>query len=227
MKTPITISGVDNNRLQQLSSYLSGTQFDSVQFFSRIGGAPVAPPANATLQLSAGDMIGVAIVTGDVVNNIGFGTVTQVYDGNFVAFGHDMFLAGKTSLPVYRAVVDGIVPNTQIAYKSASAFGNPIGTVTKDLRPGIVGELGKLPDMIPLTVVYQPVNSQAPIQKNHKVAYGQEWAIPVVVATTLDSIRMEVSPGTIEANVAISFKETDTVIQNHSEQLHQTRLKQY
>ncbi len=211
VKTPVTISGVDNNRLQQLSDHLSGTHFDSVQFFSRIGGAPVAPPANATLQLSAGDMIGVAIATGDVVNSIGFGTVTQVYDGNFVAFGHDMFRAGKVSLPVYRAVVDGIVPNTEIAYKSASAYGNPIGTITKDLRPGIVGELGKLPDMIPVTVYYKPVNSQVPIQKNHEVAYGQEWAIPVVVATTLDSIRMEVSPGTIEANVAISFKETDTV----------------
>ena len=211
VKTPITISGVDNNRLKQLSSHLSGTQFDSVQFIARIGGAPVAPPANATLQLSAGDMIGVAIATGDVVNSIGFGTVTQVYDGHFVAFGHDMFRTGKTSLPVYRAVVDGIVPNTEIAYKSSTAYGNPIGTVTKDLRPGIVGELGKLPEMIPVTMNYKPVNSQAPIQKNHKVAYGQEWAIPVVVATTLDSIRMEVSPGTIEANVAISFKETDNV----------------
>lgn len=211
VKTPVTISGVDNNRLNQLSSHLSGTQFDSVEFFSRIGGAPVAPPANVTLQLSAGDMIGVALVTGDVVNSMGFGTVTQVYDGNFVAFGHDMFLDGQASLPVYRAVVDGIVPNTEIAYKSASAFGNPIGTITKDLRPAVFGELGILPDMIPITVNYQPVNSQEPIQKHHEVAYGQEWIIPVVVATTLDSIRMEVSPGTIEANVAISFKETDTV----------------
>ena len=110
VKTPVTISGVDNNRLNQLSSQLSGTQFNAVEFFSRIGGAPAAPPANATLQLSAGDMVGVAIATGDVVNSIGYGTVTQVYDGAFVAFGHDMFLDGKASLPVYRAVVDGIVP---------------------------------------------------------------------------------------------------------------------
>ena len=65
--------------------------------------------------------------------------------------------------------------------------------------------------MIPVTVSYQPVNSPEPIQKHHKVAYGQEWAIPIVAATTLDAIRMEVSPGTIEANVAISFKETENV----------------
>ncbi|MCE2401163.1 hypothetical protein J4G08_09780 [Candidatus Poribacteria bacterium] len=211
VKTPITLSGVSPDRLQQLSLHLADTQFNNVEFFSRIGGAPAAPPANASLNLSAGDMIGVAIVTGDVVNSMGFGTVTQVYGDKFVAFGHDMFRDGKASLPVYRAVVDGIVPSTQIAYKSATAYGNPIGTVTKDLRAGIVGELGKLPPMIPVTVTYQPVNSPAPIQTHHKVAYGQEWAIPVVAATTLDAIRSEISAGTIEAKVAISFKETENV----------------
>ena len=211
VKTPVTISGIDSNRLQQLSSHLEGTRFNSVEFFSRIGGAPAAPPANASLNLSAGDMIGVFAATGDIVNIGGFGTVTQVYGDKFVAFGHALYRDGQVSMPVYRAVVDGIVPSTEIAYKSASAYGNPIGTITKDIRPGIVGELGKLPPMIPVTVSYQPVNSPEPIQKHHKVAYGQEWAIPIVAASTLDAIRMEVSPGTIEANVAISFKETENV----------------
>lgn len=211
VKTPITISGIDNNRLQHLSSHLTGTRFNNVEIFSRIGGAPAAPPANASPNLSAGDMIGVAIVTGDIVNSMGFGTVTQVYGDKFVAFGHDFFRDGQASLPVYRAVVDGIVPNIEIAYKSATAYGNPIGTVTKDLRAGIVGELGKLPPMIPVTVTYQPVNSPEPVQTHHKVAYGQEWAIPIVAATTLDAIRSEISPSTIEANVAISFKETQNV----------------
>lgn len=211
VKTPITISGIGNDRLQQLSSYLADSKFNNVEFFSRIGGAPAAPPANASPNLSAGDMIGVAIVTGDIVNSMGFGTVTQVYGDKFVAFGHDMFREGKASLPVYRAVVNGIIPNAEASYKSATAYGNPIGTVTKDLRPGIVGELGQLPPMISVNVSYHPVNSPAPITTNHKVAYGQEWAIPIVAAATLDAIKMEVNAGTIEANVAISFKETDNV----------------
>ena len=211
VKTPIAISGIDNSRLEQLSSHLSGTRFGNVEFFSGIGSAPAAAPPNASPNLSAGDMIGVALATGDVVNAIGFGTVTQVYGDKFVAFGHDMFRDGHVSMPVYRAVVYGIVANAEASYKSVSAYGNPIGTITKDLRPGIVGELGPAPPMIPVNVIYQPVNSQEPIRKRHKVAYGQESFIPVVAATTLDSIRMEVSPGTIEANVEISFKETDSV----------------
>ena len=211
VKTPITISGIDSNRLQQLSSHLADTRFHNVEFFSRIGGAPAAPPAGVSLNLSAGDMIGVAIVTGDIVNSFAYGTVTQVYGDKFVAFGHDMFRDGLVSMPVYRAVVDGIVPNSKTAYKSATAFGNPIGTITKDLRAGIVGELGKLPPMIPVKVTYQPVNSPKPVQTRHKVAYGQEFAIPIVAASTLDAIRSEVSPGTLEVHVAIKFKETQNV----------------
>ncbi len=211
VKTPVTISGIGPDRLQQLSSHLADTRFNNVEFFSRIGGAPGAPPANASSILSAGDMIGIAIVTGDIVNTISFGTVTQVYGDKFVALGHGFFRDGKSSMPVFRAVVDGIVPNAQLTYKSSTAYGNPIGMTTKDLRAGIVGELGKLPSMIPVNVTYQPVNSPEPVQTHHKVAYGQEWAIPAVAAVTLDAIRSEVSPGTIEANVAISFKETDNV----------------
>ncbi len=212
IKTPVTITGVDANRLGQLSSHLQGTQYNNVEFYARIGGAPGAPPANASKNLTAGDMIGVFAATGDIVNIGGFGTVTQVYDDKFVAFGHDMFLGGQASMPTYRAVVDGIVPNTRIAYKSASAYGNPIGTITKDLRAGIVGELGKLPSMIDVNVAYHPVNSQLPIETKHKVAYGQEeLAIPIVAATSLDAIRSEVSTGTLEAHVEISFKETDEV----------------
>ncbi len=211
VKTPITITGIDNKRLEELASHLSGTRFDSVEFYSKIGGAPAAPPANASPNLSAGDMIGVATVTGDVVNSVGFGTVTQVYGDKFVAFGHDMFHDGQSSLPVYRAVVHGIVPSTKIAYKSSSFYGNPIGTITKDLRPGIVGELGPPPAMIPVNVIYQPINKPEPIRKQHKVAYGQESFIPIVASTTLDAIRMEVNYGTVEGNVVISFKETDNV----------------
>ncbi len=57
-----------------------------------------------------------------------------------------------------------------------------------------MGELGKLPPMIPVKVAYHPVNSQQ-----------------LVAAATLDAIRSEVSAGTIEAHVEISFKETDEV----------------
>ena len=210
VKTPLMISGIQSHRLEQLSAHLEGSRFNFLQLIADIGDAPAAPPRSTT-RLAAGDMIGVAVSTGDVVNSIGFGTVTQVYDdGTFVAFGHPMVGTGKSALPVYRAVTNGVVTNLLASYKSASAYGNPIGTITKDLTPGIVGELGTVPSMIPVKVAYQAGNGPV-VEKKHKVAYGQEAFLPIIVTVTMDSIRQEMSSATIDGTVTLKFKETETV----------------
>lgn len=211
VKTPIMVTGIQSHRIQQLNVHLKNTQFNFVDIYAHIGSAPSGTAIDFSHDLAAGDMIGVAFATGDVINAVGFGTVTQVYDDKFVAFGHPMFGAGKVSLPVYRAVVDGIVPNLQISYKSAELSGDPIGTITKDLSPAIVGELGPVPDMIPVTISYFPANLEKPVKKYHEVAYGQESYIGLVAAITHDAIRMERSPGTTQCEVTLKFKETDTV----------------
>ena len=210
VKTPVIMTGIQPHRIQEFSSHLAGSKFDFVELLGDIGGAPAAPPAGATTKLFAGDMIGAAIATGDVTSLIGYGTVTQVYDDKFVAFGHPFFADGKSALPVYRAVTHGIIPNLVIPTKSVSAYGNPIGTITKDLHPCIVGELGPGPAMIPVKVSYHPVN-RASVDKHHVVAYGQEWAISYVTAVTMDAIRMERNAATVEGTVTLHFQETETV----------------
>lgn len=211
VKTPVMITGIQPHRIEELASHLADSRQNFVELFAHIGGAPAAPPAGTSSKLSAGDMIGVAIATGDIVNAIGFGTVTQVYDDKFIAFGHPMFGDGQSALPVYRAVTNGIVPSLLASYKSASAYGNPIGTITKDLAPAIVGELGAPPPMIPVKVSYHPANSPTAIEKHHRVAYGQEDYISVVAAATVEALRMESSDATIDATVTLKFQETDTV----------------
>lgn len=211
VKTPVIMTGIQPHRIQELSSHLSDSKFDFVELVGDIGGAPAAPPADATTKLFAGDMIGAAVATGDVTSLIGYGTVTQVYDDKFVAFGHPFFADGQSALPVYRAVTHGIRSNLTASTKSVSAYGNPIGTITKDLHPGIVGELGPGPAMIPVKVSYRPVNNNTPIEKHHVVAYGQEWALSYVAAVTMDAIRMERNVATVEGTVTLHFQETETV----------------
>ena len=210
VKTPMIITGIQSHRIQELSSYFSDSKFNFVELFGDIGGAPAAPPAGITTQLSAGDMIGAAVVTGDVTSLIGFGTVTQVYDDTFVAFGHPLLADGKSALPIYRAVTHGILSRLVLSTKSVSAYGNPIGTISKDLHPAIVGELGPRPAMIPVKFSYHPVNN-TPIEKHHVVAYGQEWAISFVAAVTMDALRLERNAATVEGTVTLHFQETETV----------------
>ena len=210
VKTPMTITGIQPHRLSQIEAHLQGHHLQYLQMFSSVGGTQQDPEVTRS-NLAAGDMIGVGIATGDIVNAIGFGTVTQVYDdGTFLAFGHPMTQSGKTSMPVYRAAVNGIVPNLQASYKSTYAFGDPIGTITKDLLPCIVGELGAAPDMIPVKVTYQLDTDEA-LLKNHKVAYGLEMFIPVIAALTLDAIRQEVNFGTVSGTIMLQFEETETI----------------
>ena len=210
VKTPMMITGIQPHRIQEISAYLAGSRHHFVELFANIDGVAAAPALGTSAKLAVGDMIGTAVATGEIVNAIGFGTVTQVYGDKFVAFGHPMFGTGQSSLPVYRAVVNGIVSSLAVSYKSAAAYGNPIGTVTKDLTPAIVGELGTPPPMIPVKVSYHPANSTTAIVKHHRVAYGQESYIPVVVSLTLEALRMESSNGTMDGTVTLQFQETDT-----------------
>lgn len=213
VKTPVMISGVQPHTLQELSSYLTDLRYNFVELFADIGVAPAAPPAGGSRKLAPGDMIGVVLAKGDIFNATGFGTVTQVYDDKFIAFGHPFFGSGSghSALPVYRAVTNGIVPNLIASFKSSSIYGSPIGTITKNLTPAIVGELGAPPPMIPVKVSYHPANSNTAIEKYHTVAYGHEELIASVAASTLNAIRMEGSPGTIEGTVRLHFQETETV----------------
>ena len=211
VKTPVMITGIQPHRIQELSAHLTDSRHNFVELFANIDGVPAAPAGGTSAKLAAGDMIGTAIATGDIVNAIGFGTVTQVYDNKFVAFGHPMFGDGKSALPVYRAVTNGIVPSLSVSYKSVSAYGNPIGTVTKDLTPAIAGELGAPPPMIPVKVSYHPANSPTVIDKHHRVAYGQESYIPIVASVTVDALRMELSNATVDGTVTLQFQETETV----------------
>ena len=95
-----------------------------------------------------------------------------------------MRLDGAVLLPVYRARTLGIISNLRVSRKSVDKFGEPIGTITKDLKAAIVGKLGDPPDMIPISVSYDPANRTTPIMKEAQVAYSQEWAIASVVALT-------------------------------------------
>ena len=74
VKTPIMITGIQPYRIQQLTEQLEDSHFNFVNLYSHIGSAPAGSSADFSHDLAAGDMIGVAIATGDVVNAVGFGT---------------------------------------------------------------------------------------------------------------------------------------------------------
>ncbi len=83
-------------------------------------------------------------------------------------------------------------------------------TITKDLVPAIVGELGAEPEMIAVKINYKAGNGE-PIEKHHEVAYGHEAFIPILVQVTQDALRQAISPRTVNTTITLHFKETETV----------------
>ena len=123
VKTPLMITGISPAQLQRLASHLKGAPYQYLHMLAAIVCAPQAP-GDTPVELAAGDMIGVGVVTGDLINAIGYGTVTQVYeDGTFVAFGHPMLSSGQAAASVYRAICYGLVPSYQATNKSVAAYG--------------------------------------------------------------------------------------------------------
>ena len=75
IKIPLVVSGVNSSRVEAISKRLRSTRFDAIEFVADVGGAPANAPATSE-DLEAGDMIGVAIATSDIVNITSYGTVT-------------------------------------------------------------------------------------------------------------------------------------------------------
>jgi len=131
-------------------------------FFANLGLSPVSATFTGRtqekislpdLKLEGGDSVGAQLVTGDLSMS-SIGTVTYV-DGNKVfAFGHPMYNLGSVEYTMTKAEVIGIMPSLQSSFKLTSKE-VPIGRFTQDRTPGVFGEIGQIPRMIPLNITLQ------------------------------------------------------------------------
>ena len=123
---------------------------------SPVGAAGTASSATwDTSKLVPGAAVGVALIDGDVRLSA-IGTLT-CRDGNrILAFGHPMLQAGNVRMPMVGGVIHSVLPSVETSFKLFSATG-PVGTINQDRLAGIGGEIGPVPEMLPiLTVVSSP-----------------------------------------------------------------------
>ncbi|MFC2165215.1 SpoIVB peptidase S55 domain-containing protein [Acidobacteriota bacterium] len=148
---PLVFSGFTSDILKKAEPFFSKLGFSPMNaIFSGQTEEKISLP---DLNLEGGDSVGAQIVTGDL-NMSSVGTVTYV-DGNKVyAFGHPMYNLGAVEYTMTKAEVMGIMPSLEVSFKLTSKE-VPIGRFTQDRTPGVYGEIGQLPRMIPLNIVLQ------------------------------------------------------------------------
>jgi hypothetical protein len=150
ISVPLVFTGFSPWAFEQAKTFFAGLGFRPVR--SGLGGQV---PANSTAapaagSLREGDALGVQLVGGDL-DMTSIGTATYVDGAKVLAFGHPLYSLGPVDYAMTKASVLTVVPSLDSSFKMA-ASGPVIGRFTQDRASGVVGELGKMPQLIPLNI---------------------------------------------------------------------------
>ena len=195
--TPLVCSGCDPEVLRYY-----GPAFEIMGMSPGAGGGSSASSTLAApSSLLPGTAIGGALATGDL-NLVGIGTLTHI-DGNKVfAFGHPMLGLGGVEVPMTQAQVVLTFASDAASFKIANATA-PIGTIIEDRLTAIVGEVGRVPPMLPVTV---RVRSGAALREFHyDVVRDRSWA-PVIVALTTANSLLRTTEFDADATISMRYR---------------------
>ncbi len=148
IEVPLVVAGVPAAVLRLYADDLSRLGLHGMSAGGgRSGAAPQAGPPSS---LKGGDPIAATLVTGDIMV-AATGTVTLVDGDRVMAFGHPSFLRGAAQMPMARAEVYLTLASLANSVKLSHVL-ETIGTFNESRLPGIAGELGRSPEMLPVTV---------------------------------------------------------------------------
>lgn len=141
------------------SGFSSGVFERARNFFTPLGFNPVMAGGSSQelkdispldLTLSEGDPVGVQLITGDLAMTA-TGTVSFVEGSRVLAFGHPIYNLGAVDYAMVKAKVITVVPSLSVSFK-LTAPQALVGTFTQDRPSGLLGEIGKNPQLIPINI---------------------------------------------------------------------------
>ena len=114
------------------------------------GAGVAADKAHLPVDLQPGSAVGMSLATGDW-DITAVGTVTYRRGNKIVAFGHPMLGLGAVDAPLTSAYVYDVFPSYYWSNRIAMPI-KPIGRTFQDRPWSVAGEIGKMANMIPVTV---------------------------------------------------------------------------
>jgi SpoIVB peptidase S55 len=144
IEAPLVFSGFSQEAMQRFAPE-----------FARAGIVPVmgVGSVNESKQpepLEPGSAISAILVRGDM-DIAATCTVTYMDAHHLLACGHPLLQFGMVDLPMTKAEVLATLPSPLNAFKIVNAT-EPVGAFVQDRHTGILGEFGKQPEMIPVTL---------------------------------------------------------------------------
>jgi len=182
LSIPLVFSGFSSYAFEQSRSFFSNLGFNPVMSaFSGQSLETISPP---DLTLREGGPVAIQLVSGDL-DMSAVGTVTYIDGSKVLAFGHPLYNLGAVDYAMTKAKVITVVPSLMSSFKLAVSD-SLVGKFTQDRSSGLLGELGKIPRLVPVNIRIMDSDGEL-----------KEYKIKVVNDKILTPVLLNVSLGGI------------------------------
>jgi hypothetical protein len=144
IEAPMVFDGFTEDAIQRFAPQFAAAGVVPVMGVGSVTDAPQPQP------LEPGSAISAILVRGDMDISATC-TVTYMDANHLLACGHPLLQFGAVDLPMTKADVVATLASPLNAFKIVNAT-EPVGAFVQDRHTGILGEFGKKPDMIPVTL---------------------------------------------------------------------------
>ena len=174
IETPLVFSGFTEDAVKKFAP-----QFASAGIVPVMGVGSVTDKKQPD-PLVPGSAVSAVLVSGDM-NIAATCTVTYVDAEHLLACGHPLMQFGMVDLPMTKAEVLATLPSPLNAFKIVNAT-ETVGTFVQDRHTGILGQFGKEPEMIPVTLT---IHGGTTPKVFHYEVLNNARLSPVAISTTV------------------------------------------
>lgn len=206
LEIPVMVSGMSPSVLSWLSERLRPFSLNPVA-----GPGAAKDLTDSGADIGPGSSVGISFVTGDI-DMSGVGTVTYRRGDRIVAFGHPIFSGsvvkgiGPINMPLSTSYVFDVYPSYMVSFKLASP-GNIIGSVTQDRPWAISGTIGKMPNMIPVSVRVKDLSAKRTRDFRFEVIEHPMLSGTLITSATAESIsQMKLVPTDYTAKIRFTVE---------------------
>ena len=181
IETPLVFNGFSEDTVQRFSSQFAAAGIVPVM------GAGSASNAKQPEPMEPGSAVSAILVQGDM-NIAATCTVTYMDAQHLLACGHPLMQFGAVDLPMTKATVLATLPSPLNSFKIVNTT-ETVGSFVQDRHNGILGEFGKKPEMIPVTLTIH--GESADKQFHYEILNNAHLSPIAMMATVFNALHGE------------------------------------
>lgn len=174
IEAPLVFSGFSEDAVRRFAPQFAAAGIVPVMGVGSVTDAKQPEP------LEPGSAISAVLVRGDM-DIAATCTVTYMDAQHLLACGHPLLQFGMVDIPMTKAEVVATLPSPLNAFKIVNST-EPVGAFIQDRHTGVMGEFGKQPDMIPVTL---NIHSGAQTKQFHYEVLNNARLSPVAMMATV------------------------------------------